>query len=162
MLDDAIVKIKKDGANIMPGDLVFKLYDTYGLSPDILEGVAREEGLEVDLAGYKKAMEQQRSQSQKSWKGSGEAEIPAVYQKLAAQSRHPSFVGYDSLNSPATVIALVHEGKEATTAETGQTVEISLDRTPFYGEAGGQVGDRGELVGDGLRDALDPRLRGLL
>ena len=137
VLDDAIGKIKEEGASIMAGDLVFKLYDTYGLSPDILEDVAREEGLEVDLAGFEKAMEQQRSQSQKSWKGSGEAEIPPVYQKLAAQDRLPSFVGYESLTTPATVIAIVGEGKETSAAEVGKTVEITLDRTPFYGEAGG-------------------------
>jgi alanyl-tRNA synthetase len=159
VLDEAIERIRAKGMHIMPGDLVFKLYDTYGLSPDILEDVAREEGFEVDVAGYEKAMEQQRSQSQKSWKGSGEAEIPSVYRRLTAEGKHPTFVGYDALQSPATVEAIVHDGKELSAAEAGETVEITLDKTPFYGEAGGQVGDTGEILGDGLRVEVSNALK---
>ena len=142
----------KDGkGEIIPGSVVFKLYDTYGLSLDIVQDVAREEGLKVDLAGYDEAMTRQRTLSQDSWKGSGEEEIPEVYRKLSSRGLTSAFVGYDTLVSDSKVLAILKGGKEARSAGAAEEVEIVLDRTPFYGEAGGQVGDKGWLVGDRMR-----------
>jgi len=113
--------------------------------------VAREEGLRVDLAGYDEAMNRQRTLSQESWKGSGEEEIPEVYQKLSNQGLTSAFLGYETLVSDSTVVAILKGGKEVRSAAAGEEVEVVLDRTPFYGEAGGQVGDKGWLMGDGMR-----------
>ncbi|MDD5207350.1 MAG: alanine--tRNA ligase, partial [Desulfobacterales bacterium] len=93
MFQDSLAELREKGATIIPGDLVFKLYDTYGLSPDLLEDIAREEGLRVDLESYEKAMSRQRVQSQEAWKGSGEEEIPEVYKKLASKGIATRFMG---------------------------------------------------------------------
>ena len=151
LLMDNVNEVKDRKQEIIPGSVAFKLYDTYGLSLDIVQDVAREEGLRVDLAAYDEAMTRQRTLSQESWKGSGEAEVPEVYQKLSGQGLATAFVGYETLVSESKVVALLKGGKEVGSASAGEEVEVVLDRTPFYGEAGGQVGDKGWLVGSGVR-----------
>ena len=151
LLMDNVNEVKDKKQQIIPGAVAFKLYDTYGLSLDIVQDVAREEGLKVDVTGYDEAMTRQRTLSQESWKGSGEEEVPEIYQKLRSQGLATAFVGYESLVSDSKVVAVLKGGKEAGSAVAGEEIEVVLDRTPFYGEAGGQVGDRGWLVGDGMR-----------
>jgi alanyl-tRNA synthetase len=151
LLMDNVNEVKDRKQEIIPGSVAFKLYDTYGLSLDIVQDVAREEGLRLDLAAYDEAMTRQRTLSQESWKGSGEAEVPEVYQKLSGQGLATAFVGYETLISESKVVALLKGGKEVGSAAAGEEVEVVLDRTPFYGEAGGQVGDKGWMVGSGVR-----------
>ena len=151
VLRENLEELRESGGDSIPGDLAFKLYDTYGLSVDIVEDVAREEGLVVDMAGYEQAMARQRTKSQESWRGSGEEEIPEAYRKLAARGLSSQFVGYEGLSIVSKVIALVVAGKEVSSAQAGDEVEVILDLTPFYGEAGGQVGDTGWLLSDGKR-----------
>jgi alanyl-tRNA synthetase len=139
--------------------LVFKLYDTYGLSSDIVQDVAREEGMKIDLNGYERAMATQRAQSQESWKGSGEEEIPDAYRKLMTGGHAIRFLGYETLHIASKVIALVADGKEISSAHANQDVEVVLDQTPFYGEAGGQVGDRGWLRRNGSRCRVSETLK---
>ncbi len=148
VLDEEIDKLKSDGRSIIPGEVVFKLYDTYGLPVDIVEDVARSEGLTVDMEGYENAMARQRSMSQESWKGSGEEEIPGVYRALISRASATPFVGYDTLVAEARVIAVLADGRESTDPKEGDPAEVVLDQTPFYGEAGGQVGDTGILIKD--------------
>ena len=143
ILDEEIQELKDHKSTIIPGELAFKLYDTYGLSLDIVQDVAREEGLSVDLKGFDRAMEQRRKLSQASWKGSGEEDIPQAYKRLFGDGFKTEFVGYDTLTSEGKIVALVCNGKETDIARSGESVEIVLDRSPFYGEAGGQVGDKG-------------------
>ncbi len=151
ILKESLDELKEKGGDSIPGELAFKLYDTYGLSVDILEDVAREEGLNVDMAGYDQAMAKQRTKSQESWKGSGEEEVPEAYRNLLLKGLTSQFLGYERLSSESKVIALLVGGKDASAAEAGDDVEVLLDRTPFYGEAGGQVGDTGWLLRDGMR-----------
>jgi alanyl-tRNA synthetase len=151
LLMDSVNEVKDRKEETIPGSVAFKLYDTYGLSLDIVQDVAREENLKVDLAGYDEAMTRQRTLSQESWKGSGEEEIPEVYQKLSSQGMSSAFLGYETLVADSKVVAVLKAGKEVRSAGAGEEVEVILDRTPFYGEAGGQVGDKGWLVGDGMR-----------
>jgi alanyl-tRNA synthetase len=151
VLTEEVARIKEKRESTIPGPIAFKLYDTYGLSLDIVQDVAREEGLGVDLAGYDQAMARQRSQSQESWKGSGEEEIPDVYHDLANQGVRSKFVGYEALISSSQVMAIVKEGKEVASAREGEEIELVLDQTPFYGEAGGQVGDKGWVMSGGTR-----------
>jgi alanyl-tRNA synthetase len=115
----------------LPGAASFKLYDTYGLAIDEQEDMARELGLTIDMAGFNEAMELQRSRARASWKGAEKAQVAPVYQELLAKGK-TQFVGYDSLSAEGTVVAVL-DG------------EIVLDRTPFYAESGGQVGDTGLL-----------------
>jgi len=151
VLEEKVDELKEKGGDSIPGILAFKLYDTYGLSVDIVEDVAREEGLKIDLAGYEKAMARQRTQSQESWKGSGEEEVPKVYRNLTARGLTSPFLGYENLSSGSKVTAILKAGTESSSAVAGDEVEVILDVTPFYGEAGGQVGDTGWLIRDGMR-----------
>ena len=151
VLKENLDELKERGGDTIPGDLAFKLYDTYGLSVDIVEDVAREDGLKIDMAGYDRAMAGQRIKSQESWKGSGEEEIPEAYRKLAAGGLSSLFSGYEGISSVSKVMAILKAGKEASSAQAGDEVDVILDRTPFYGESGGQAGDTGWLIRDGLR-----------
>ncbi|MBU2498129.1 MAG: alanine--tRNA ligase [Proteobacteria bacterium] len=154
-----VADLKDRGIDLIPGNLAFKLYDTYGLSVDIVQDVAREEGLKVDLAGYEQAMARQKSQSQESWKGSGEEEIPEVFRRLSNKGLTTRFLGYETLSAESKVVALLNGGKEISRARPGDDLEVLLDRTPFYGEAGGQVGDKGWLIRDGMRVQVMNTLR---
>jgi alanyl-tRNA synthetase len=150
VLETEVETTRARGGDSISGDATFRLYDTYGLPLDIVQDVAREENLLVDLEGYESAMARQRARSQESWKGSGEEEIPEVYRKLTAKGVKSRFVGYERTVSPAKVVAVLVDGDEVSTGAAPSEVEVILDRTPFYAEAGGQVGDTGWLLGDGL------------
>ena len=151
ILGEEVEKIKGRGKDTIPGSLAFKLYDTYGLSLDIVGDVAREEGLKVDSVGYEQSMAKQRTQSQESWKGSGEEAVPEAYRRLTSGGLSTRFLGYETVHSESKVTALLKGGKEVSSIGTGEEVEVILDQTPFYGEAGGQVGDTGWLVGNDMR-----------
>lgn len=160
VLNEEIEKIRVKKGESIPGDVAFKLYDTFGLSVDIVEDVARDEGLSLDMAGYEKAMSKQRLQSQKSWKGSGETEIPEVIRGLMSRDITTRFLGHETLVSSGKVIAIFSEGKEIDLDEPGARADVVLDQTSFYGEAGGQVGDRGWIINDeGLRFCVTNTLK---
>jgi alanyl-tRNA synthetase len=150
VLDEEIEKLKAEKSDTIPGDIAFKLYDTYGLSVDIVEDVARDENLRVDMEGFDLAMSKQRTQSQESWKGSGEEDIPGAFRGLMARGISSRFLGYETLDSKAKVAAVLVDGKENRITEKGARAEVVLDQTPFYGEAGGQAGDTGWITNEGM------------
>ena len=150
VLDEEIEKLKAEKSDTIPGDMAFKLYDTYGLSVDIVEDVARDENLRVDMEGFDLAMSKQRTQSQESWKGSGEEDIPGAFRGLMARGISSRFLGYETLDSKAKVAAVLVDGKETRITEKGARAEVVLDQTPFYGEAGGQAGDTGWITNEGM------------
>jgi alanyl-tRNA synthetase len=151
VLTDEIEKLKAKEQSNISGEVAFRLYDTYGLSFDIVQDVAREEGLTVDSAAFDNAMAKQRALSQESWKGSGEEKIPSEYKKLLAEGVKSRFLGYESLRSKAHIVALFADGKRVSRLEPGAEAEVVLDQTPFYGQAGGQVGDAGWIVSGAAR-----------
>ncbi len=159
ILEENLAELREKGSDTIPGNLAFKLYDTYGLSLDIVEDVAREEGFEIDLAGYEQAMARQRTQSQEAWKGSGEEEIPEVYRKLGARGIKTRFLGYELLSTRAKVLAIMKSGQEVSSVRAGDEVELVADLTPFYGEAGGQVGDRGWVFREGMSLTVENTLK---
>jgi alanyl-tRNA synthetase len=148
VLEEEISLIKDKGGKSISGETAFKLYDTYGLSIDIVRDVARDSGLDVDTKGYEAAMVRQRTKSQESWRGSGEEAVPEVYLKMVGRGLTSLFAGYETLSVDAKVTALVLDGSEVEAAGAGTAVEVVLDRTPFYGRSGGQVGDSGTIVFD--------------
>jgi len=158
-LNDEIERLKAEGRDIISGDVAFKLYDTYGLSLDLIEEIAGDEGLNVDVESFQTAMAERRALSQQSWKGSGEEEIPEALHNLTAEGLHPRFVGYESLTASGSVSALVVEGEPVQVCDAGSHADVVLDQTPFYGEAGGQVGDKGWLVNDGNRFQVTDTLK---
>jgi alanyl-tRNA synthetase len=159
VLDEEIEKLKAKGSDIIEGEVAFKLYDTYGLSLDIVEDVARDEDLRVDVEGYEKAMAKQRTLSQESWKGSGEDEIPEALRNLQARGVTSRFIGYETLSSKGEVVAILVHGSETESIEAGAAAEVVLDQTPFYGKAGGQVGDVGSLLKEKARFSVTETLR---
>jgi len=150
ILRDEIDKLRANNETVIPGALAFKLYDTYGLSVDIVQDVARDEGLTVDREGYDEAMGRQKTQSQESWRGSGEEAIPEAYRGLGARGVITEFLGYDTLRSLSDVVSIIRGGQEVSRANEGDEVEIILDRSPFYGESGGQQGDAGWIAKEGM------------
>ncbi len=159
VLEESLREIREKEGYAIPGDLAFKLYDTYGLSLDIVQDVAREEGLAVDMEGYNRGMNRQRTKSQQAWKGSGEEEVPEAFRRLISEGVSCLFSGYDALECRARVKGLIRDGNAVSSSSAGDEVEIVLDRTPFYGEAGGQVGDSGWLRADGVAVRIQDAVR---
>jgi alanyl-tRNA synthetase len=137
-------EIKTLQGNTIPGALSFKLYDTYGLALDEQEEMAREHGLTLDRAGFDREMEQQRDRARASWKGAEKGAAVPAYQRLIEQGR-TRFLGYNELEATSRVIGLLIEKQSADSVPAGAAAELVFDQTPFYAEAGGQVGDRGAL-----------------
>src|SRR5579871_5819991 len=126
----------------LDGETVFQLYDTYGFPVDLTADIARERGVTLDMAGFEAAMSRQREQARAA--GRFRAAASVDYSGLATE-----FLGYTDLKADATVTALYQEGAQVNELGTGARGVVVLDRTPFYAESGGQVGDRGQLVGSG-------------
>ncbi|MEK7407417.1 MAG: alanine--tRNA ligase [Acidobacteriota bacterium] len=137
-------EVKAADGMVLRDAVAFKLYDTYGLALDEQEEMAREYGLAIDREGYEREMERQRERARASWKWAEKAAIAPVYQDLAARGR-TEFLGYSALEVAARVLGLVTEQQARESLGPGERGEVVLDRTPFYAEAGGQVGDQGAL-----------------
>ena len=142
LLNDALGEIRAKGASEVPGDLIFKLYDTFGFPVDIVRDVVRDEKMTLDVAGFEKAMagQRERSRSVATFASMGEA-----FKRLSSEGFQPQFVGYETTRCEARVLVLARDGKEIDAAGAGNEVEIVTDVTPFYGAAGGQVGDSGHI-----------------
>ncbi len=148
-LDQEIRQLKKEqGAQaIIAGDFIFKLYDTYGFPVDIVRDIAIEKGIAFDEPGFAKAMEQQREQSRKSWKGSDVDHLEAGIIELGTQGKKVEFIGYGATQGVSTVDAIVNAaGQLVDSAKTGEAVRLLCAQTPFYAESGGQIGDQGEIL----------------
>lgn len=152
-------------SDVIPGSAAFKLYDTYGLALDEQKELARERGLTIDLEGFAEEMEGQRARARASWKGGTQSTVGPAYQALLAA--HPTqFLGYETTTVPdAIVVGILVEGESADHARSREECEVVLDRTPFYAESGGQVGDQGILLiaGEHQSQVLDVQapLKGL-
>ena len=133
-------RLKQEGRGLIPGELIFKLYDTYGFPVDLTEEIARDEGFRIDRKGFDEAMEAQRARARESWKGSGEEGLKEVYKTLVAQNLKTEFVGYEDLEAEGRIIKIFKGDLEAEVGQEGEKVEIVTDRSPFYGESGGQRG----------------------
>jgi len=148
MLNSEISRLQKAGKTVVPGDFIFKLYDTYGFPVDIVRDVALEQNFSIDEPGFARAMEEQRSLSKKSWKGGALAAILPGVKKLVDEGHKSGFVGYKSHRTKSVIKGLVdHEGEPVDSATIGERISIFCPETPFYAEAGGQIGDQGEING---------------
>ncbi len=134
-----------------PGDVAFKLYDTYGFPLDLTEDALRGRGIHVDTDAFNAAMERQRADARAAWSGSGEAATDTVWFGLREREGATEFLGYDTESAEGVVRALVRDGGEVEALATGEQGLVVLNQTPFYGESGGQVGDTGVMVGEGVR-----------
>ena len=134
-----------------PGEVAFRLYDTFGFPLDLTQDALREQGRAVDVAGFEAAMAEQRARARAAWAGSGEAATEAVWFELKERAGAIEFLGYSTETAEAEILGLVVNGAPADHAPAGSEIAVILNQTPFYGEAGGQVGDAGRITGpDGL------------
>ncbi|MEW6257193.1 MAG: alanine--tRNA ligase, partial [Pseudomonadota bacterium] len=134
-----------------PGEVAFKLYDTYGFPLDLTEDALRGRGIKVDHDAFNAAMERQRADARAAWQGSGEAATDTVWFALREREGATEFLGYDTESAEGVVRALVKDGAEVEALKAGEQGLVVLNQTPFYGESGGQVGDTGLLVGEDVR-----------
>ena len=147
LLDDATEDL--DDGGVLPGDVAFRLYDTYGFPFDLTQDALRHRGIEVDTGGFEAAMDRQREEARKAWAGSGEAATDALWFEVRERVGATEFLGYETLAAEARVEAIVVDGAAVESAADGTEALIVVNQTPFYGESGGQVGDAGVMLGAG-------------
>ncbi|MCX5856449.1 MAG: alanine--tRNA ligase [Deltaproteobacteria bacterium] len=151
ILGEEVAVLKKAGQTVVPGEVVFKLYDTFGFPVDLTADIVKKDGLTLDNDGFEKAMEAQRERARDSWKGSGEHAIADSYMKLAVKGVSTEFIGFHGVTeSTARITAILKKDVDVDVLTEGENAEIFVEETPFYGEKGGQVGDTGVIMGDGF------------
>jgi len=146
MLDEEIQAIRTGEGGVIRGETVFKLHDTFGFPPDLTQVIAEEHGLAIDAPAYERALGEQRARSEGS-KLNDETAVAQVWRSVHDAVGDVKFVGYDREGGEGTVRAIVRDGKSVPRAVEGEEVAIVTDATPFYGESGGQVGDKGSMQG---------------
>ncbi|MEX0865292.1 MAG: alanine--tRNA ligase [Acidimicrobiia bacterium] len=143
---------------VLSGSTAFKLHDTYGFPIELTSEIAAERGVEVDVEQFEAEMSVQRERARAAWKGIDSAEAEVAYRDILETHGLSRFLGYDLERSEGTILAMLLDGDPVTQAGDGQLVEVFLDRTPFYGESGGQVGDIGAIESEtGLLLVLDTK-----
>ena len=143
LLDDEAGKLGDGGT--LPSEVAFRLYDTYGFPLDLTQDILRGWGLAVDLAGFESAMDAQRAEARKNWRGSGDATTESLWFELRERLGATEFLGYATERAEGVIMAIVVDGTEVDTVRAGIAATLVTNQTPFYGESGGQVGDTGIL-----------------
>ncbi len=147
LLGDAVDDLGEGQA--LPGDVAFRLYDTYGFPLDLTQDILRGQGRPVDTAGFNASMEKQRESARQNWAGSGGEATEKVWFAVRDRVAATEFLGYDATAAEAKVEAIIVDGAETQKAPNGTEAMIVLNQTPFYGESGGQMGDVGTLTSEG-------------
>jgi alanyl-tRNA synthetase len=149
ILADELARMRKSNETLVRGDFIFKLYDTFGFPVDIVRDMALEIGFSIDHAGFMQAMDGQRQQSKKSWKGGDLPEASSALRQALKAVARTNFIGYETRRSSADILAiLTDQGEKIARASQGQRLILVCPQTPFYAESGGQTGDFGEIVGE--------------
>jgi alanyl-tRNA synthetase len=147
LLEDETARLGRGVA--LPGEVAFRLYDTYGFPLDLTEDVLRGQGRSVAVQGFTGAMERQREEARRSWVGSGEAATEAVWFALREEVGATEFLGYETEAAEGVVVAMMRDGERVAEATIGDEVGVIVNQTPFYAEAGGQMGDTGIIFSPG-------------
>ncbi|PJA21551.1 MAG: alanine--tRNA ligase [Deltaproteobacteria bacterium CG_4_10_14_0_2_um_filter_43_8] len=143
LLEEAFAQLKAAHKTELAGETIFKLYDTFGFPKDLTELIAAEKGFTLDDAGFDVCMEEQKKMARASWKGSGEEKVGHVWQQVFSEGLNSTFVGYKETKCVGRINAIVMDGEKREKAQKGDIVFFTTDKTPFYAESGGQVGDTG-------------------
>jgi len=147
ILQELIEELKARGERVIPGEEVFRLYDTFGFPLDLILEVASDENMEVDVETFERLLEEQKERARKAWKGGTQKVVSPEIQELSR--KHPTlFTGYEHLEEYAKVVGIVRDDRLVEELREGEEAYVILDRTPFYPEKGGQVGDTGVLEGN--------------
>ena len=153
ILEEMVTRLKAQGEKVLPGKDAFTLYDTYGFPLDLTEDYAAEQGLRVDHEGFEKEMEAQRQRAREARQDVDSMQVQGGV--LADFKESSTFVGYDTWQTEAKVIALFKDGQFVDMIGAGQSCQLILDQTPFYAESGGQVADQGVLEAEGLKVRIE-------
>ncbi len=154
LLDREIEALRAQKSNCLPGEVLFRLYDTFGFPVDLTQDILAGQGMSSDQSGFDSAMKKQRERARAAWKGSGDSAIDEVYGRIAADLTS-EFRGYELLEWESRVAALLVGGQPMEVAKEGEAVEVVTSETPFYAESGGQVGDRGVISAEGMQIEVD-------
>ncbi len=149
ILDEILTRLKEEGSDVIPGEELFRLYDTYGFPIDLARDIANDEGYRIDEEGFHRRLQEQK---QKARTGAGiqqQEERTTLYREIVARHGETLFKGYETLKEEAEVVEIISNGRFTDELGEGQEGMIVLDRTPFYGESGGQVGDTGVIHSEG-------------
>jgi alanyl-tRNA synthetase len=147
MLEDELQQLTQSGQGLVSGEVVFKLYDTYGFPVDIVKDVAEKQGFAVDEPEFDQLMQEQRQRSKASWSGSGEIDLAASFSEYLEAGWKTEFVGYDALQASSRIVGIMSlDGRTITKTNAGEHAYVMTARTPFYGESGGQLGDTGLIL----------------
>jgi len=144
LLDEEARHLKR--GDTLPGEVAFKLYDTYGFPYDLTEDALKVRGIGVDAKGFAAAMERQRAEARKSWAGSGEAATDRLWFELKEELGATEFLGYEMESASGEIVALIKDGARVKVLKQGESGTVIVNQTPFYAESGGQIGDRGWLM----------------
>jgi alanyl-tRNA synthetase len=147
LLDDELSKLP--AGSELPGDVAFKLYDTFGFPYDLTEDALRAQNRTVDRAGFDVSMAEQKRRAREAWKGSGEKADDAIWFDLSQELGATEFVGYSTETAQGQVVAILKNGTRVDSASAGDKVTVLTNQTPFYAESGGQMGDAGAIVSGG-------------
>jgi alanyl-tRNA synthetase len=145
ILREELEGLQKGGKTILSGEVAFRLYDTYGFPLDLTDEILQEKGMSFDEAGFRAQMEEQKHKSKQAWQGIGEGKTKEVYRRLATEGIRTTFLGYEETQSESKILKLIRGDEIVSFASEGDEIEVVTEKTPFYGEAGGQVGDRGVI-----------------
>ena len=141
ILDEEISKIDK----VLPGDVAFKLYDTYGFPLDLTEDILKNKSLKIDNDKFQSLMQESKELAKKNWKGSGDAAVDEIWFDIKDKVGATEFLGYEKIQSEGVILKLIKNNKEVDSLKTGEKGMIVVNQTPFYGESGGQLGDIGKI-----------------
>jgi alanyl-tRNA synthetase len=160
ILREELERLRREGEKILSGEVAFRLYDTYGFPLDLTAEILQEEGMSFDEEGFRAQMEEQRQKSKQAWQGIGDGRAKGVYRRLASEGIKTDFIGYEEIQSESKILKLIKGDEIVPLALEGDEVEVITEKTPFYGEAGGQLGDQGVIFHKGfsldVEDALKP------
>ncbi|QNB45313.1 alanine--tRNA ligase [Thermanaerosceptrum fracticalcis] len=146
LVQDIVKRLKEEGRDTIPGEEIFRLYDTFGFPLDLTQDIAEETGLRVDLAGFNQAMEEQRKRARAARQEARAWDLALTVTNLIGDAPATNFSGYGSLTGKVNILALIKDGELVSAAHEGDEVYVVVPDTPFYPEGGGQVGDQGEIL----------------
>jgi alanyl-tRNA synthetase len=161
ILREELDRLKKGNERVLPGEAAFRLYDTFGFPLDLTAEILQEEGIRLDEEGFKAQMEEQKQKSKQAWQGMGEGKAREIYRKLSNEGTTASFLGYEETQCESKILKLIKGDEGVSSALEGDEVEVLAEKTPFYGETGGQVGDRGVIFQENFSLEVEDTLRPL-
>ena len=153
ILREELEQLQKKGKAVLSGEVAFRLYDTFGFPLDLTAEILQERGMRFDEEGFRAQMEEQRHKSKQAWQGIGEGKTKEVYRRLVNEGIKTIFLGYEKVQAESKILTLIKGDEIVPFAVEGDEIELVVEKTPFYGEAGGQVGDQGVIFHEAF--ALD-------